>query len=189
MASWYPRAKLNLFGLAIVLALCFASTSEASDRADYSRNAPNKKEARKVVGAVQKYASAISCSNVKVNARKIAVLIPYSSNDSKYAVLWDGDIGCSGTNGNDQTHIAIVGIGVADTFVVDPLASSPTIRFDSPAQFVDKIVVSDPRSLVLEGKVEGPNDALCCPSVRLRFTLRADDNQNWVLVEKHVIQR
>lgn len=144
-----------------------------------------------VTNAVKHYARSISC-DFKVSPKKVAGLAPYNSDDAKfgkkYVALWDGDIGCAGGPGNYQTHIAIVRFGDTRRYLVDPLVSSPVVRFGSPAELITKLVRLDSRTIVLEGLEEGPNDALCCPSLLIRFTLRLDSKENWVFVEKQVLR-
>jgi hypothetical protein len=107
--------------------------------------------------------------------------------DAKYAVLWAGDIGCAGGSGSEETNLSIVTISTGDSYVVAPLLSSPVIQFESPVRFVERIVGNTRDSLILEGKEHGLKDANCCPSIPVRFTLRADEKGNWKLSEKKVM--
>ena len=115
-------------------------------------------------------------------------LVPYKTMDdrmdAKYAVLWVGDIGCAGGSGTEGTNLSIVTISTGDSYVVDPLQSSPVIQFESPVRFVERIVGNTRDSLILEGMEYGPKDPNCCPSIKVRFTLRVDEKGNWKLVEK-----
>ena len=104
--------------------------------------------------------------------------------DAKYAVLWMGDMGCSGGAGSTSTYISIVTPGFGDFYVVDPLQSSPAIQFESPVSGVDRIVGNTNDSLILEGMEYGLKDPNCCPTIKVRFTLRVDEKGNWKLVEK-----
>lgn len=146
---------------------------------------------KQIIKSVTAYANAISCPGVTVAPRQIAALVPYQTiddrMDEKYAVLWVGDIGCVGGSGTEGTHVSIVTVSTGDSYVVNPLQSSPTVQFESPVRYVERIVGNTRDSLILEGKEYGPNDSNCCPSVKVRFTLRADEKGNWKLVEKQVI--
>jgi hypothetical protein len=146
---------------------------------------------KQVIRSVSGYANAIACPGVKIDAKQIAALVPYKTMDdrmdAKYAVLWPGDIGCAGGSGTAGTHISIVTVSSGDSYVVDPLQSSPAIQFESPVRFVDRIVGNSRDSLILEGKDYGPKDPNCCPSVLVRFTVRVDDKGNWKVTEKKVM--
>jgi hypothetical protein len=183
--------KSAKFVVLLALCACLVGSSVADDGAATSMRRVAKSEISGVVIAVKHYARSVSC-DFKVNPTKVAGLNPYNSNDAKfgkkYVALWDGDIGCAGGSGNYQTHIAVVRYGDTGRFLVDPLASSPVVRFESPVQLTTKLVRLDSQTITLEGLEEGPNDPLCCPSVPLRFTLRLDGKENWVLVEKHVLK-
>lgn len=155
----------------------------------FAQNAPPVQEITKnIIKSVTAYANAISCPGVTVEAKQIAALVPYKTfddrMDAKYAVLWAGDIGCAGGSGTEGTNLSIVTVSTGDSYVVDPLQSSPVIQLESPVRYIERIVGNTRDSLVLEGKEYGPNDSNCCPSLRVRFTLRADEKGNWKLVEK-----
>lgn len=144
-----------------------------------------------VLKAAKSYQVAIACADVDIKPKDIAALTPYKSFDDRldasYAVLWSGDVGCAGGSGTSSTNISIVRVGGGDSFYVDPAFSSPQIQFDLPVRYVERIVGNTKDSLILEGKEYGPNDSNCCPSINMRFTLRADDKGNWKLAEKKVI--
>ena len=172
----------------IVVALGCATFMSSS----FAQSAPPVQEITKqIINSVAGYANAISCPGVKVEPKQIAALVPYKTlddrMDAKYAVLWAGDIGCAGGSGTEGTNLSIVTISTGDSYVVDPLLSSPVIQFECPVRFVERIVGNTRDSLILEGKEHGPKDANCCPSILVRFTLRADEKGNWKLVEKKVI--
>ena len=155
----------------------------------FAQSAPPVQEITKqIVRSVTGYANAISCPGVKVEPKQIAALVPYKTMDdrmdAKYAVLWVGDIGCAGGSGTEGTNLSIVTISTGDSYVVDPLHSSPVIQFESPVRFVERIVGNTRDSLILEGMEYGPKDPNCCPSIKVRFTLRVDEKGNWKLVEK-----
>jgi hypothetical protein len=158
----------------------------------FAQSAPSVQEITKqIIRSVTGYANAISCPDVKVDPKQIAALVPYKTiddrMDAKYAVLWVGDIGCVGGSGTSGTNISVVTISIGDSYVVDPLQSSPAIEFETPVSDVERIVGNTRDSLILEGKEYGPNDSRCCPSIKVRFTLRADEKGNWKLVKKKVM--
>ena len=155
----------------------------------FAQSAPPVQEITKqVIRSVTGYANAISCPGVKVDPKQIAALVPYKTiddrMDAKYAVLWVGDIGCMGGSGTSGTNISVVTISTGDSYVVDPLQSSPAIKFESPVRGVERIVGNTRDSLILEGMEHGPKDPNCCPSIKVRFTMQVDEKGNWKLVEK-----
>jgi len=157
-----------------------------------AQNAPPVQEITKqIIKSAQGYANAISCPGVVITPKEIAALTPYKTlddrMDAKYAVLWDGDIGCAGGSGTSGTNISIVTVSIGDSFVVDPHTSSPIIQFESPVRSVSRIVGNTRDTLILEGKEFADNDPNCCPSITVRFTLRVDDKGNWKLVEKKLL--
>lgn len=168
---------------ASVLAPCLASVCLAQDLL------PEQQLTEKIIRSVAGYASAISCPDgVMIEPEQIAALQEFKTAGdrfkAKYAVLWTGDIGCSGGSGSSRTNISIVTIGANDSCIVDPLRSSPAVQFDSPVRYIEKIISHTRDSLVLEGKEYGENDPNCCPSIPRRFTLREDQNGNWKIVER-----
>jgi len=155
----------------------------------FAQSAPPVQEITKqIIKSVSSYANAISCPGITVEPKKIAALVPYKTfddrMDAKYAVLWVGDIGCAGGSGTEATNVAVVTVSTGDSYVVNPLQSSPAIQFESPVRGIERIVGNTRDSLILEGKEYGPNDPNCCPSIKVRFTLRVDEKGNWKLVEK-----
>lgn len=158
----------------------------------FAQNPPSKQEITKqIIRSVTGYANAISCQGVAIESTKIATLVPYKSIedrlDARYAVLWVGDIGCAGGSGTEMTNIAMVTVGAGDSFVVDPLISSPVAKFLSPVRYIEKIIGNTHDSLIVEGYEYGEEDPNCCPSIRVRLTLRVDQNGNWKATEKKVM--
>lgn len=146
--------------------------------------------AARVVQAVTRYAQAIACPDVRVDPALVAPLHrPAPDEDAsaaKFAALWLGDVGCQGGTGTAGAQIAVVTVGASDTYVVDPRQSSPVVAFDSPVRFVERILGHTEDSLQLQGKGYAPKDANCCPTLDLRFTLKADARGNWRLLGKPV---
>lgn len=158
----------------------------------FAQDAPPAQEITKqIIRSVTDYANSISCEDGEVSPKNIAALVPYKTSDDrwdeKYAVIWTGDIGCSGGSHSSTANLSIVTIGSSDSYVVDPLKSSPVIKFECPVQAVERVVGNTSDSLVLEGNEVGPDDASCCPSVKVRFTLRADEKGNWKLADKKIL--
>lgn len=158
----------------------------------YAQSAPPVQEITKqVIRSVTNYANAISCPGISVEPKQIAALVPYKNLDDRmdalFAVLWTGDIGCAGGSGTEGTNISIVTIGAGDSYVVNPLKSSPAIQFESPVRHVERIVGNTRDSLIVEGREYGPNDSNCCPTIKVRCTLRVDEKGDWKLVEKKVM--
>lgn len=169
----------------IVVALSSAAFASSL----FAQSAPPVQEITKqVIRSVINYANAISCSGVKVEPKHIAALVPYKTMDdrmdAKYAVLWVGDIGCVGGSGTVGTNLSIVTVGTGDTFIVDPLQSSPIIQFNIPVRYVERIVGNTDDTLILEGNERGANDSNCCQSIPVRFTMRTDEKGNWKMTAK-----
>ncbi len=169
-----PKLMAILAGIGIFNAV-FPQQAFSADRVD-----------RNITRQVERYANAIACPGVRIE-RRMSVALPSSGDNrvsQRYVVRWEGDIGCSGGSGSQETHLAVVATGAGNAIVVDPLQSSPAIRFESPARVIDRIVSHTGNTLTLEGKELGPNDAECCPSIKVRFTLRADNQGHWLLASK-----
>ncbi len=173
-------------------AVAFSATLFCMASSCFAQSVPPVQEiTRQVIKAATSYKDAIACVEDKIGPKDIAALVPYKTLDdqleAKYAVLWVGDIGCAGGSGTYGTNISIVTIGVGNSYLVDPLQSSPVIRFESPVRLVNRIVGNTRDSMILEGLEFGPKDANCCPSVPVRFTLKVDEKGNWKLVDKKVM--
>ena len=157
----------------------------------FAQNAPSVQEVTKqVINSATNYAKAISCNTSKIDSKDIAALVPYKTFDdrenAKYAVLWSGAIGCSGGGlggGAASTNLAIVRIGAGDSYVVDPFESSPAIKFEPPIRSAG-LVGNTKDSLIFEGMEHASEDPNCCPSIKVRSTLRVDKKGDWKLVEK-----
>lgn len=137
-----------------------------------------------VIKAAKSYASATACEvPVKDSEYLVAPLVPYKNFSDKfkarYAVLWDGDLGCTGGNVSHSTQISIVGAGVRGRFIVDPLQSSPVVQFAHPGGSIRRIFSHTSDALVLEGRDYGPEDRVCCPTVPVRITMQVDFEGNW----------
>jgi len=142
-----------------------------------------------VADVVKRYANAVACPGVRVRPADVLTLVPYKRGErqqSKYAVLWTGDPGCVAGPGDEATYIAIATIS-GGRFVVDPRQSSPLVQFESPVRFVRRVVDYSEDTLILQGNIYGPQDAHNKPSIPVRFTLQADENGNWKMVEKRVL--
>lgn len=182
--------KRNLVGIVIGLAAGLAAAA-SDDQAQPSSPQPSIQQVTKaVLGAANKYASGISCVEIPAQAKDIAVLVPHRndySTDGKYAVFWAGDIGCAGGSGTVSFNLAIVRVGAGSNFYVDPAASSPIINLEFPTRGLERIAGKTQNTITVDAAEYGPNDANCCPSVRSRYTLRADEKGNWKLVEKRAL--
>ena len=139
----------------------------------------------RIAQVAERHVATVACPGVKISAADVLALVPEPGFDAmpKYAVLWNGDLGCYGGSGTERTNLTI---GTVNTgrVVVQPGLSSPVVAFESPARFVSRVVGSGPDTLVLEGNEYGPNDPNSSPSVPVRFTLRLDAKGNWVLADK-----
>lgn len=163
--------------LTAAISACIATGAAA-------QNPPSRPEIeRQVIEAASHYAQAVACPGLRSSAWRIAALTPWTTPDdrlnARYAVLWTGDIGCAGGSGTDSANVSIVVIRAGASFLVDPQQSSPLVRFDSPVRYVDRIVEHGRDTLTLEGLAHAPNDPNCCPTQRLRFTLKVDADGHW----------
>ncbi|MBD2326939.1 hypothetical protein [Alkalinema sp. FACHB-956] len=142
----------------------------------------------RVIQAAANYQAAISCNDIPPEAKNIAALVPYRIHEDRmnamYAVFWSGDIGCNGGSGTTFMNLSIVTVGVADTFIVDPLRSSPAVSIDFPSRGYERIVGNTKDSIIIDAADYGPNDSNCCPSLRFRYTLKLDEKGNWNQVAK-----
>ena len=142
----------------------------------------------KVIKATTNYQAAISCSDLQPEPKNIAALVPYKTFDDRinatYAAFWVGDIGCAGGSSTSGVNVAIVTVGAADTFLVDPLRSSPAVSVEFPSRGYERIVGNTKDSIIIDAAEHGPNDANCCPSIRFRYTLKLDEKGNWKQTEK-----
>lgn len=175
----------NIF-LFLVMALFMTNSFVA-----LAEDVPSEQEiTNKIIRAVSGYANSISCPSVKINPNQIITLVPYKEvgdhNIAKYAVLWVGDVGCWCGSGTTKTNITIVTFNC--DYIVDPLRSSPIIKFNSPVRYVERTVGNTSDSMTLEGMKYGPDDARCCPSIPVRFTLKEDNTGNWKLVSEEKSQ-
>lgn len=168
------------FGCTMFMAISFAQAAP-----------PVQEITKEIIRPVEAYGNSIACSGVEVSPENIAALVPYNSPDdqfsAKYAVLWIGDIGCSGGSGSVSTNIAIVTEAMGDTLLVDPLRSSPVIEFSIfDPKGCPKIVGNTTDSLVIDGFDYRPDykDPACCPSILVRMTVKVDVKGNWKIIKK-----
>ena len=150
--------------------------------------APTAAASAGVASAVERYANAIACAGVQVRPSDVLMLSSgyQGAFQARYAVLWVGDMSCFGGAGTEQAQQTQLAIATFSNgrYVVQPQLSTPSVAFDSPVRFVSKVVSAGADTLVLEGKEYAPNDPQSTPSVPVRFTLRADAQGNWRLVDK-----
>ncbi len=150
----------------------------------FAINVPPVREITKqIIRTVNGYANSISCNVLAIGPKDIAALVPYRDcwGIARYAVLWHGDIGCAGGSKTTTANIAIVTVGAGNSFVVDPLLSSPVVSFEGFG--FPKLIGNTHNSLVLDGFELGPNDGLCCPSVPVRMTVRVNEKGDWKLIK------
>ena len=140
---------------------------------------------KRVINAARKYQDAISCSEIPIKPKDVVPLVSLKSTEERfmvaYAVLWVGDIGCSGGTGSAGSYISIVGVAFDDYFYVDPSRSSPQVEFGGPAKLITKISRYSHDTLLVEGKKASQNDPNCCPSINVKYKLKADAKGNWKL--------
>jgi hypothetical protein len=146
-----------------------------------------KKDAYKVA---RRYIESISCETIS-SPKNLVALIPWKDCSdfderyaARYALLWDGDIGCAGGSGTSIPHITILKLGAGSQFVVDPALSSPVRDFELPAQVFTRILRVKADRILLDALDWGPDDPHCCASVPVRILLKQDKKGNWKTVWK-----
>lgn len=159
-----------------------AEPSTPSDEADTTA-------ITEVMEAVTHYANGIACDVMRIDPQDVVLLAhtPFDEggNGARFAALWTGDIGCTGGSGTTFTNIAIVRNDDRESgFFVDPQKSSPIIDFDSPVRVVMRVADHSHDTLTLEGMEHGDRAPNCCPTLPVRFTLRADEGGHWRLGSK-----
>ena len=149
-----------------------------------------------IIKTATNYANSISCEVGGINSNNVVSLVPYTTidnmYDAKYAVLCDMDVGCGGGTGSRKTSLIIVNIGMAENYCVNPSESSPTIEFSDnfpsfgglPMRYIDKIISNTHNSITLTGNSYSAEDANCCPTIPVTFTMQSDKYGNWVIVAK-----
>lgn len=139
----------------------------------------------KIINTATNYAKSIACGVGKIKPHDVAALIPYNNmnrNEARYAVLWDGDIECYGGSGTNTSNILIISVNSGDSYFVIPSESSPTITFETfHSRSSSKIFQYGKDYIILEGFEYHPSgsDAMCCPSLAVRKTVRLDKKGNW----------
>ena len=161
--------------LLVVLLLSIPAVSTAQD-------APSPREiTTQVVKTATAYANAISCQGNEIGPEDVVSISPYTSiedrPEAEYVVIWRGDIDCLGGNATTTTNLTSIKIGIGDSYVVDLARSSPAIQFDAGLEA--SLVGSAKDTLIFEKYEYVEGDANCCPSIKKRITLRADQQGNW----------
>jgi hypothetical protein len=143
--------------------------------------------APRVLQAAQLYVKAIACAG-PLSPSMVVTLVPAGSLDmrwdARYAVIWGGDLGCQGGSGTHGSHIAMVVLRAGDSVLVDPIQSSPAVRFPIPVRYVERVVSNTADTLTMEGMAYSDKDPNCCPSLPTRFTMRVDEKGDWRLVSR-----
>lgn len=146
-----------------------------------------KSEAFKVA---KKYSESIACE-ASIEKKKLVALTPWHNTEdetdnreeAKYALIWQGDVGCAGGSGTNQPQITIVRIAAGDSFIVEPYESSPAVTFIIGAQYVKKVISSSSKSLTLLAMTWGENDAHCCASVEVKIRLKQNEKGDWEIID------
>ena len=145
----------------------------------------------KAIAVVKKYAQAISCTDDEYGIWKFLTLKPwedyYARELAEFAVIWGGDVGCAGGSGTTAVHLAIVKIGSGNSYYVDARNSSPPAEFEFYSRSFDSVVANTSDVIVLEAHEHGPDDANCCPTLRVRYTLKRNENGDWKLHQRQEI--
>lgn len=146
---------------------------------------------KKILATATAYQQAIACETSPITQENIIPLTPFTDEEdqweSRYVVLWSGDIGCQGGSGTSTANITSIEIGAAQYVYVNSEESSPNIDYESPVAYVRRVVSYAKDKLVLEGKTYAEKDPHCCPSLTIQFTLTQDTEGNWKKTEEHLI--
>lgn len=142
-------------------------------------------QTKEIINVVSKFGSSIGCLDMKPTSKDIFAMVPFKTDDdrfdAKFAVTWDGDIGCNGGSGTMTRNVAIVRIGVAKSFYVDVMESDPVQRL--PVGVIERIVGASKDTLIVDSLKHAENDGNNFPSIRERFTLKQSDGGKWKVVE------
>lgn len=153
---------------------------------------PSEVEIREqALAVVKKYAHAVSCTEDEYGIWEFITLKPwtdyYAREQSEFGVIWSGDVGCNGGSGTTGIQLAIVKIGAGNSYYVDPYSSSPPAEFEFYSRSFGGVVANTSDVIVLEALEHGDGDANCCPSERVRYTLKRDEDGNWKLHQRQEI--
>lgn len=113
-----------------------------------------------------------ACESSTVDQKVVATLIPYTAEvaagkaTARFAVLWNGDIGCRGGSGTNTVNISTI-----DKRGTSPARIVGTDTIDNAAS-IERIISATRDSLIVDVYTWGPNDAHCCASQYERWTLK-----------------
>ena len=150
-----------------------------------------KKITAEVAKAADRYARSISCMDEPILAKNIFALTPAKITnedgligEGEYLVFWFGDIGCNFGNKTATQNFAFVEVSATNAvFFVDPLKSSPAV--DIPINgFIEQIVGTHGKKVVIDVAEFVDNDSNCCPSKKSRNTYRLEDSGKWTLIKR-----
>ncbi len=135
------------------------------------------------------YAGSIAC-DVRADKKNVVALVPWNDfrdmierEKAKYALIWYGDIGCSGGSGSVNPYITVIQISTGNSFVANLSRSSPLIKFETQIRDI-RVIEAAENELILNGLDGAPDDPICCPTIPVRVHLRQDSQGNWKLIEK-----
>lgn len=171
---------------AAILSGLFATAATAStvpSEADIKRQA---------LAVAYKHAESIACVDPEYVNQEFMTLVPwadlYDRELAEYAVIWNGDIGCAGGSGTTGVHLSIVKVGAGNTFYVDPHKSSPVTEFEFYSSTgYDAVVANTGDVIVIDGRDYAENDGRCCPSLKVRYTLKRNEEGHWKLFNKKAL--
>jgi hypothetical protein len=176
-----PRVKIQLLAKNHGLLVVSGTMARAQEPL------PAKEISRQAIEVAMTYVKAVACDFDNPQA-KLVPLIPWNAKndrfDARCAVLVNCDMGCNGGSGTTGTNLVMVKIMMGNTFLVEPEFSSPIVTFPVPVVTVSRVVKATKDTLVMEGLPHGPNDANCCPTRKLHFTMKQGAKGNWSLVNK-----
>lgn len=143
---------------------------------------------RHIVSVANKYQAAITCNSpnepASVNELDGGILDviqvePLNPNGSEglFYVIWVGDIGCGGGSGSDDLYLTTVKNGRYP--YVEVTESSPVITFDGSGAQQASVTLKSADVMEITGLEHQDGDASCCPTKKIKKTLKRDQKGNW----------
>ena len=166
------RIVFGLLGLLMV-----SQTHAALNTANTAKIAPE--TLRNVLEVAGNYNNAISCNTEDV--RDVIEMEPINAeapDEGLFYVIWAGDIYCGRGSGSTDFHLTTVRGGLYPRVVVEE--SNPVVEFVAGEQIsIEKISKAGPNALLIEGLQSQEGDSNCCPTKKIKKTLKRDQQGNW----------
>jgi hypothetical protein len=116
-----------------------------------------------VAAVVTQYVKTLGCA-VAIDKRNI---VRFSiDGEPRFVALYSLDEGCSGGSAMSRPAFAVIEASPMGGFYIKPMYSAPEATSDAFPPIIDRLFVRGGQ-LRFEGRALGPNDALCCASMRV----------------------